>query len=156
MRKVRERLGDDVDFGRPQRPESIPLALLHEVFGQFMEDVKTCVPNATDNQFARSLRERMTQVRPTEFERTWTFRALWGGYLDAPLESNKIQDVVYCTNSRLRIGPFSGVVTEGKGEIYGVATDPLVQAGMHYLQALEPVKHLNDRFPCLIIYYAGM
>jgi hypothetical protein len=151
---IRDGLGDDFDFGRPHRPESIPLALLHDVFGQFMEDVQTCIPTTADNQFASKLCQMMIQVYQEESSRAAEFRTIWEEFIEAQLDASVISE--YRTGAHYRIGRFHAVITVGKRELHYMKADPLVQAAMYYLKSLEPLKSLNDRFPCLIVYYAGM
>lgn len=146
---------ENFDYGRPIRPESIPLALLHEVFGQFMEDVKTYKPTRADNKFMEDLRGNMVQLYDDEQSRTTAFRTLFeqnipGFRLDAAMVGGG-----YISDGHYRLGDFHLVFTEGKNELDGMSTDPLLQAAMYYIQGLEARKELPDPFPCLLIYYAG-
>ncbi|CAG8704869.1 15526_t:CDS:1, partial [Acaulospora colombiana] len=148
--------GEDFDYGRPPHSGSIPLALLHEVFGEFIEDVQSCTPNARDNQHMLKLCEKMIQIHESEATRALSFREIWEEFIPYPLEAGIIGGSSFATDGHIRRNRYFLVITEAKRELEGMKPDPLIQAAMYYLQALQPFKNSNGLFPCLLIYYAGM
>ncbi|PVF91815.1 hypothetical protein CPB86DRAFT_791768, partial [Serendipita vermifera] len=155
MARVQEKYGQELDHGRPPNPESIPLALLHKVFGEFLKDVQSCTPSAKDNEFTFKLLNKMTHIYEDEPTRAEAFRDTWEEYLTSPLEAATMGASNYNTDGHLRKGKFFLVITEAKKELDHMNTDPLMQAAMYYLQGLQRFDTSNDLFPCLLIYYAG-
>lgn len=149
---------DKFHYGRPLRPESTPLALLDEVFGQFAEDIQTYTPTEADNQLASDLQKAMVELHNDEKIRAAEFRKIWETHMPSiSLEAAKIGNSDYITDGHFRVGRFCVFITEGKNELSGThKSDLLLQAGMYYLEIFkEFVPDMQDRFPCLIAYYAG-
>ncbi|PVF91820.1 hypothetical protein CPB86DRAFT_718713 [Serendipita vermifera] len=155
IQQIQGKYGEDFDCGRPPNPESIPLALLHNVFGEFLEDVQSCTPNAKDNQIALELWEKMTQIYKDEATRAQELRDTWEKFLQPPMEAASMGTSNYSPDGHLRMGNFVLAITVVEKELKRMTTDPLIEATEFYLQGLQSFKTSTDLFPCLFIYSAG-
>lgn len=149
-----------MDYGRPPRQQSLPLPLLCEAFGQFIDDMQTYTPTKEDNDFASRVREEMLKVHHVEGIYAEEFRQLWNAHVpDFQIHPG---GSAYNTNGHVRMGRFCLLITEGKRELDGMRSDPLLQLSMYYIRGLHETRRgLGDKneiqylFPCLLIYYAG-
>lgn len=141
-----------IDYNRPALHETIPIALLHEVFGTFLDDSREHKPTADDNRCLGDLRNEMLKEYTCQDKRADTFRFIVQHYGIA-LEPGKIRN--YTTAGDARVGNHVFLITESKNEL---STDPLLQAFLYYIASLDriPEEERVTPLPCLIIYYAGM
>jgi hypothetical protein len=146
-------------FNRPPSTETIPLALLHKVFGQFVENVQTGTPTAADNALVCELRQVMSVVYDTEAELCHEFRRLLTNHLNLQFEPARIGSTLHQSDRHLRYRGFIAAVIEGK--LLGKATcDPEVQACGYFITSIKQFYVDNkgdfpDLFPCFVIYFVG-
>ncbi|CAG8701075.1 12992_t:CDS:2 [Acaulospora colombiana] len=115
---IEELLADKIDYGRPSRKESIPLALLHEVFGQLVDDTQVHIPTKEDNDFMSGLREEMLRVHRSESAYTARFRFIWECHIrDFPINPGIIGAPNFATDGHFRIGRFYHLIVQGKREL---------------------------------------
>ena len=156
--RVHKKLGSNFQAGRPLSSAAIPLALFDPIFGQFADDVRNHRPTESENRFAAKLRRSMTQDHETEGSRVDAFRESWGAiHEDELLQRGKIKGTPYTTDGHYQVDNFYAVITEGKNEITGISSDPVLQASMYYIASLKAIQaeRIFDLCPCFIIYYVG-
>ena len=156
--KVHKRLGSGFQDDRSLSHEAIPLALFDPIFGQFADDVRDYQPTESENRFAINLRRSMAPYYDNEQDRIIAFRDAWRGIQDGEIiERMDITNSDYTTSGHYQIDDFCVLITQGKGELTGITSDPVLQASMCYIASLKPIreKGLYDLCPCLIIYYVG-
>jgi hypothetical protein len=145
-------------FHRPPSAKTIPLALLHEIFGRFVENVRTYEPTAIDNALVRELRSVMSATYATEAELCDEFRRTLEAHYEIQLHSADVGTTGYRSDGHARVGDSFVVCSEGKllGKGRG---DPEVQACAYFIASMKEFdrhhKDLPDLFPCMIIYYTG-
>jgi hypothetical protein len=140
--------------GRPDDTEPpIPLTLLRDAFGMFMDDNRTYAPNASDYTFAREIRITMSAFYSNEGNRATSFlktMARAGLELERQLIGN------YYTDGSSRVDKYFFMITEAKDEAAEGPSDPLLRSISHFFEyvRLHPVS-ITSVLPCLLVYYSG-
>lgn len=146
--------GQDVpvfDFNRPPAAAAtIPLPLLHPVFGQFIDDCESRAPTKEDNHLVHDLSLAMSEFFSSEEARMSKFREVMNGH-GFDLTASTVEGTSYRTDGDTRIGGFCTLIVEGKLEIAGSGgAEPLFQGALYNL-AKESIHTL----PCFILYVFG-
>jgi len=86
-----QKLQSQADFviNRPPSPAVVPLALMHEVFGKFMQDLQRHEPTYEDNRFLSELRRKMVEVYKDENERNEEFNKVCNEHSGALVSTNR-------------------------------------------------------------------
>jgi hypothetical protein len=144
--------------GRPANLESsIPLTLLHPIFGQFVEDAKTVAPTRHDYATADKLRREMCEFYPKEADRRHKFCLafeeygihIYAGNIGASQDST---DGHFCKCNHPML------IAEIKNDIGWKGAEPYLQALLYYCIFCDQYKLWDDGatcHPCLIIFLAG-
>jgi hypothetical protein len=153
-----------VKCNRPFDTTTIPLALLHEAFGNFRDERDSFEPQAEENSFVESLRFEMTKFFKTEDERLRKFHECFGRYYSIRLQSTTIGGTKATTDGHAfekdsATSKWIILMTEAKNELAGSETDPRFQAILYYrtqVQTYETSMFGTCCFPAIIITYYGM
>jgi hypothetical protein len=155
---------DIFSYNRPKAScATIPLALLHPVFADFLEACQHHQPTEEDNKWLMGLRQDMLQEYRNENERCTQFRQTFEEHTGIAIPDASIPGTQYSTDGHYAIGEHFLLITAGKNEWARMSSDPPVQAFTYYnksVNRIEKLDYLNDVFknsplPCLIIYYVG-
>jgi hypothetical protein len=155
---VQSALKDGVDYNRPEaKRETIPIVLLHEIFGVFSGDCQEYVPTHQDNQLLVRLSAAMSKEFKSEAERTSTFREILRNHGSVHFKRSKIKNSAYETGGDIKQDEHIIALSEGKCEWVNLKADPVLQGFLYWIESLKsgPFTGLLTRLPCLIIYYAG-
>jgi hypothetical protein len=153
-KNVSLRYEDKIVYNRPEsKPETIPLALLHEVFGVFLNDCQNHVPIHANNSFLATLRGARLATDGGPIRRFQFMGAI--KYHNKTLQS--IDEQPWFIDDQFRVKGHLILVAEGEDEWIGLRTDPLLQAFMQYIKSLKSLQgdKQTERLPCLILYYIG-
>jgi hypothetical protein len=158
LQTVQAALKDGVDYNRPEaKRETIPIVLLHEVFGVFSDNCQEHVPTHQDNKLLVRLSAAISGIYKTDAERTHEFRKILREHGGVTLTPSKVKDSKFETDGDISIEGHIIALSEGKCEWTQLNSDPVLQAFVYWLQSLRsgPFSNFLTRLPCLIIYYAG-
>ncbi|GBE81754.1 hypothetical protein SCP_0401270 [Sparassis crispa] len=155
--KVEQEKNDLFDFNRPSRPDSIPITLLHLVFGQFVDDSMRLTPAAEDYNFAIALRDVMAQCYENEASRVDAFRRVFKEYYGIVLGQTGEPLSNSITDGNYRVKAFCAVTGQANNEIGSSNADPYLRAGIHYAHFVKSMKATlkGTVLPCLIVYCFG-
>jgi hypothetical protein len=156
-KKVREQFGETVDYNRPEaKRETIPIALLHEVFTIFLKDCQEHVPTHADNWYLADLRTAMLKEYIDENSRAVAFRDVFRKH-NVKLVPSKVGQSAYLTDGDVGTDGHVYLLSECRNEWNNLSSDPALQAFMYYVKSLKDGRYGRrcTRLPCLIIYYVG-
>ncbi|EGN97471.1 hypothetical protein SERLA73DRAFT_124167 [Serpula lacrymans var. lacrymans S7.3] len=134
--------------GRPREyEETIPVTLLHPVFGQFLDDCQTIDVTAEDNSFIEHLATAITNGLKLL---TWYFKTT-----ASTLPSTKPAE--YLTNAEMKVNGHRYVIAEFKNETGSTSTEPYFQAIGYYLDSTREyaLKFSRSPLPCLLLTIFG-
>jgi hypothetical protein len=149
--------GTKFDFHRPPNPTTLPLALLHSIFTEFVENVEHHEPTPTDNALVRDLCEAMSGTWEDELMQSRKFREILEDHYGIQIYPANVAQTTRTTDGHAQVGGFIYVVFEmrtwnGKG-------DPEVQASLYSLEAdraaFQSKRDPLDLLPCIIVYCIG-
>jgi hypothetical protein len=145
-------------FNRPPLSETVPLAILHPIFGEFVQEAGTYQPTATDNALVRDLRNVMSKTDDAELVYCSEFRSvLRKHYTEVQLEASQVGSTSYVSDGHITVGEFMSSVCEGK--LWKGSGDPEIQAAGYLITSVrhtfKRVGDYPDVFPCMIIYIFG-
>jgi hypothetical protein len=154
QKNIALRYGDKIVYNRPEsKPETIPIALLHEVFGEFLKDCQDHVPTQADNSFLATLRSTRLPTYDGP-ERTFLFM----GALRHHITTLKGTFYPFFIDWRFRVKGHLMLIAKAQDEWTGLNADPLLHAFTQYITSLKSLQgdRHTGRLPCLIIYSVGM
>jgi hypothetical protein len=143
--------------GRPRgTADTIPVTLLHPIFGRFLDDIDTHEPTINDNAFAHELSTIMADFHAREDARGSALLKVlqkWG----ISLVQTTIDGTQYRTDGDLQHNQHRFVIAELKNEGGSGTTEPYCQAAAYYLESTR--KSAPDcpksPLPCLLLYIFG-
>ncbi len=143
---------DKIDVNRPtDRPEIIPISLLHEAFGTFLDDYQTHEPTAQENQWLRELQEKMLKVYQNETDRADVFRNLLSaGPCGLQIEAAAVRDTMHHTDGHLHLENHPLLITEAKNEWTRLASVPHLEAFAYYIEFVKGEEPLAFSFTMLV------
>ena len=140
----------------PPTPDVIPLALLHPIFAEFVEDVQLHNPTRADNELARGLSDAMSKNYPLEADRCHKFRDLLIDHYRIHLYAAGVGGTTRTTDGDAMVGQFMVIVCEGKEGNRGGCPD--VQGCLYWVEAIRKMVEVNDPLnvlPCIVISLFG-
>lgn len=142
---------------RPPGAMSIPVTLMHPVFGRFVDNCKESKTTHEDHEFVLNLSHAMSGFFNKEDDRADMFRQHLRQYCNVTF-ATKIRATNMQTDGYLETNGFFYVNTEAKNEIGQGGADPLIQSTIYYINFVrEQVNQYSwSSLPCLHVYYAGM
>jgi len=147
------------------RPESkehkVPLALLNEVFGQFIDDCKSIMLTSNDMATARDLKTKMglfyTGKNGEDQRRDILNRVL--GHYGIPVRAGSIGASKYSTDGHIENFGHPSIISEVKSEMSGTTGgEPSLQALLYYhafAHEYDLWKDVSNCHPCFVIFIAG-
>ncbi|KDQ19682.1 hypothetical protein BOTBODRAFT_143115 [Botryobasidium botryosum FD-172 SS1] len=128
--------GPLVYCNRPLSATSIPVTLLHPVFGTFVDDSQNYAPAATDYAFVFDLTLSMSGYFSSEDERRDAFIKLLFDYYEIQLSPSEI-GAGYRTDGHVIVGGFIPALTEAKGKFASDGAEPYFQGCTYYVEAYK-------------------
>ncbi|CAG7849900.1 SubName: Full=Uncharacterized protein {ECO:0000313/EMBL:CCA77651.1} [Serendipita indica DSM 11827] len=146
-----------IDVNRPTAdPETIPISLLHEVFGKFLDSYQTHQPTAEENRLFNNLQEAMLMEYRNEGDRAYKFKSLFSEEYGIKLEASLVSNTAYTTDGHLQIDGHPLIITEAKDDVTSSKAAAHLQAFAYYLQFIKKRKPEEvGRTPCFLVYYIG-
>lgn len=141
----------------PDATDTIPVTLLHPVFGQFLDDIDTYEPTSEDNSLALDLSKKMSNIYPDEDRRGTAIRdALYK--MGITLVGTTIEASKYRTDGDLQHNRHRYVIAELKNEVGSLGAEPNAQALVYYLESTRnlAVQCAKSPLPCFLLYIFGM
>lgn len=151
---------DDAFFSccRPEFKEHrLPLALLHPVFGNFIEDCKSVRLTSKDVVTARNLKTKMCQFYVNEHQRRADLNNILYEY-GIPAKAGAIGSTKYETDGHIEHYGRPSLISEVKLEMCGSSNgEPSLQALLYYHCFVRENALWKDMStsPCFIIFVAG-
>ena len=151
---------DKIFFGcsrPPKREPAVPLALLHPVFGRFVDNAKTIVPKSEDYAIAQTLREEMCGFFVNEDKRRQALIDILRGY-DLEIYPGPVGGSRKETDGHILIKKHPKLIVEMKNEIASGNAEPSFQAVLYYDTFILQNKLWEDAttcHPCFVIFLAG-
>jgi hypothetical protein len=146
--------GDDpkIQCNRPMDDTTIPLPLLHQIFGDFVDDCGSFDPGPKENAFVSNL-SRMANYFESEKKRQLCFNSAFAEYYGIRLTSEAIGDTDRTTDGHAYVtatSPYITIFVEGKNEFVGNSADPRFQVILYYREyVLSLYKEGHARGTCL-------
>ena len=147
-----------IEWTRPPGALSIPVTLLHPIFGQFVDDCDTHKPTSEDNTFILDLSREMSNFFENEAQRQKAFIDI---LRDRDIRIVPSSIAGYHTDGDLHVNGRRYLIIEVKSEVGSKGAEPYCQAILYYMRANtdEVAKVLEENaqfnFPCLIITLFG-
>ncbi|KAF8622212.1 hypothetical protein AX15_007200, partial [Amanita polypyramis BW_CC] len=136
---------------------SIPLALLHEVFGKFSQERNTSEPTSHDYIYAETFRREMCNFYDQESARRVSFLYILQKY-GIILKSASFDESDIRTDGYLDVNNRPIVILEVKNELGSGGADPSLQALIYYERLCEQgglVADDTSYHPCFMLSLAG-
>jgi hypothetical protein len=144
-------------FNRPPNPTTLPLALLHPIFAEFVTNVEHHEPTPEDNALVRELRQVLSKPWDEESKQSGEFRRILEKHYDIQIYPAAVADTKRTTDGHAEVGDYMYVVFEMKS--WNGKGDPEVQASLYSLEAsralIRSKKDPLDLLPCIIVYCIG-
>lgn len=158
MRRITHLInGGQLAYNRPEaKCATIPIALAHQVFANFLEDCQHHEPTEKDNKWLATLRHDMLKQYANEQERCSRFRRIFEGNTDMSISEASIPGTTSRNDGHFIFANHFLLISVGKHEWVRLAADPQLQAFMYYIKTVKQTKVIKvSPMPCLIIYYIG-
>jgi hypothetical protein len=144
-------------LNRPPNPTTLPLALLHPIFAEFVTNVEDHEPTPEDNALVRELRQVMSKPWDEELKQSGEFRQILEKHYDIQIYPAEVANTKRATDGHAAVGDYMYVVFEMK--TWNGKGDPEVQASLYSLEAFRaPIRGKKDPLdllPCIIVYCIG-
>ena len=134
---------------------TIPLSLLHPVFGQFMDDFCNAVPTYDEQLLALKLVNVMTPIYDEERARQYAIRNVFKSS-GINLRRTKIDDHV--SDGDVSFQGMRYLIAELRDELgSGFGSEPYLQGCVYYLESTrsDAMKHTFSPLPCLLMLIFG-
>ena len=140
----------------PSAAATIPITLLHPVFGQFVDDRQHHTPMMDDNELVLSLSRAMSKFYVDEYARAAKFREILMEH-GIMLAASEIEGSRCKTDGDLGWKGLCYIILEAKNELGGGGAEPLFEAMLYYLKSMRKrsEEDARARLPSLIIYLSG-
>ncbi|KAI6022656.1 hypothetical protein EDC04DRAFT_2936657, partial [Pisolithus marmoratus] len=144
----------------PDGISTIPVTLLHTVFGEFVDECHTHEPTSEDNTFVLELSSQMSKFFENESQRQKTFMEILCNH-SIGIVASSIADSDYQTDRDVHVNGRRYMILEVKSEVGSKGAEPYCQAILYYFEGSKDKvtkaskKHTQFNFPCLIITLFG-
>ncbi|KIK74259.1 hypothetical protein PAXRUDRAFT_791416, partial [Paxillus rubicundulus Ve08.2h10] len=146
-----------IPCGRPcDSEETIPVTLLHPVFGKFLDDCQTYEITAKDNAFIERMRQAMSCLYDEEGGRIDKVDEALQSY-GIHLTVSKIKKTGYEMDGDMSINGHRYVIAEFKNEAGNTSAEPYCQAVSYYLESTREnaPKMPASAIPCFVLVVFG-
>lgn len=134
---------------------TMPLDLLHPIFGDFKDHVKDRVPTPSDIEFSLDFMVAMSDHYEDEGDRQAALFKVFKAH-KIPLRASKLGK--YSTDGDRSVDDFMYLIVEIKNELgSGGRADLLLQALLYYLESTRGLaaRHHNSVLPCILVLVFG-
>ncbi|KDR79311.1 hypothetical protein GALMADRAFT_1233107 [Galerina marginata CBS 339.88] len=133
---------------------TLPISLLHPVFGDFVEDAKDYVPTPDDAKFLLAFVQAMANIYTNERSRQQEIHTI---FHEHKIDINGTSIGPYTTDGDLSFGRFRLLIAEFKNEVGSKGAEPFFQAILYFLEATRilATQHLNSVLPCILVLVFG-
>ncbi|KAI5986002.1 hypothetical protein EDC04DRAFT_2589995 [Pisolithus marmoratus] len=144
----------------PDGIPTIPVTLLHTVFGEFVDECRTHEPTSEDNTFVLELSSQMSKFFENESQRQKTFMEILRNH-NIGIVASSIADSDYQTDGDVHVNGCRYMILEVKSEVGSKGAEPYCQAILYYFEGSKDEvtkaskKQTQFNFPCLIITLFG-
>ena len=142
---------------RPPNHTTLPLALLHPIFAEFVADVEHHKPTPEDNALVQELSGVMSEPWEDKMAQSEKFRQILAKHYHIQLYSARVASTDRISDGHAVLGKYIYVVLGMKG--WNGKGDLEVQASLYSLEAFRPIllggKDPLDLLPCIIVYCIG-
>ena len=144
-----------IPCGRPcSFEETIPVMLLHPVFGQFIDDCHTITVTCDEGQLVDCLADVMSELHDDEYTCSQRVTTIFGDYgLHIPTTRlNK-----YEVDGQMSINGNLYVIVEFKNEMGSTNSEAFCQAVSYYLEGTRTKvpQYSGSVLPCLLLILCG-
>ena len=147
--------GDRIAINQPKAdPEILPIALMHEVFGVFLDNYEKHQLTEKDNKLLNELQEAMLQQYEDEIKRANVFRNVFLS-LGITLEAAYIGGTKFATDGHVQLEGNPLLITEAKNDWTGLSAAAHLQAFAYYLEFIKEKGNQAGKTPCFLLYYVG-
>lgn len=146
----------DFHFDRPSNAAaSIPVTLLHSVFGKFIDDCDSYTPTKEDYALTLEISCAMSKFYTNNDKRMSAFREIMNKHgfdiRASAVEGNDLQ-----TDGDTRFGGLCPLIVVGEVEIGATGVEPLLKGAHYYLESCRgKAGEINALFPCIVLYVFG-
>lgn len=149
---------EQIQYNRPPRAKAIPIVLLYNGFGEFVDGVVKSSLTVEDHQFAAEFSSTMAEFYGNEQERNDAFRQIWNTTCGLPKETLLSSIGGNKSDGHIVHGDYVILVNEIKNELGEGKGDPAAQAALYHNASLSlrpDLKQKLEIYPCLIVYIVG-
>jgi hypothetical protein len=155
--KLQENHSHAIDCNRPSlAAATIPVTLLHVIFGQFVDDCTLHTPTKEDNGLVLELSTAMSCFFTDENARlTALIRILKSHHIY--LAGTRIAGTLYDIDADIQFSGHRGLILEAKNEIASNGAEPYIQHNLYYYHSTKDAAESDptSNFPCLLVAVFG-
>ena len=143
---------------RPFEYDTLPLVLLHEVFGMF-KDRCNAAPSEQALAFHNKLTFAACKLFEDEDQRRSTIWALFQEYLDIQFHEEKVINTEYTTDGNFVVNVMPAAIWGCKNETRHALNQAIIYYSRFLIEALKDYRQFyncNTCFPCILIVDMGM
>ncbi|KAF8836162.1 hypothetical protein BDN67DRAFT_998492 [Paxillus ammoniavirescens] len=146
-----------IPCGRPcDDDETIPVTLLHPVFGKFLDDCQTYKITAKDNVFIERMRQAMSTLHDDKSDQISKVDEALQSY-GIHLNFSKIKKTGHEMDGEMTINGHRYLIAEFKNEAGSLSAEPYCQAVSDYLESTREnaPKLSGSSLPCFVLAVFG-
>ena len=142
-----------VACNRPFDFDTIPITLLQEEFGLFMDDCKV-LPSPKSQELLQALTVAACKWYENETQRRSEIKQVLDDVADLYLYTETIAGTEYTTDGNLRVNIMPPVIRECKNES-GCALQKAIACYVQFLIKVLDKRAMRNRFPCILLVDIG-
>ncbi|KAF8834021.1 hypothetical protein BDN67DRAFT_915782 [Paxillus ammoniavirescens] len=157
FRRRQKKVVKYIPCGRPcDNEETIPVTLLHPVFGKFLDDCQTYKITAQDNVFIERMRKAMSILHDDKSDQISKVDKALQSY-GIHLNFSKIEQTGHEMDGEMSINGHRYLIAEFKNEAGSLSADPYCQAVSDYLESTREnaPKLSGSSIPCFVLAVFG-
>lgn len=139
---------------RPVGASSVPIELLHRIFGKFYDDLQDGLPNEKDNALALHLYATLPNFFSSDVGnegRAHAVRTAFNDFYGWDVNAGAIDGHAYITDGHTMRNGYISVLFEAKNEIGSSTAEPFLQSSLYYQASVEQRLGIDSPMPCLIV-----
>lgn len=142
---------------RPASAEAtIPVTMLHPVFGEFLDNCERHETTVEDNRFTRELSTAMSGFYTDENDRKKTIHAVFAKH-GLHFMKSRVGPNNYETDGDISMNGYRYTIAEFKNEVGCIGAEPYSQAALYYLESTrtQAPELPESVLPCIIVLIFG-
>jgi hypothetical protein len=140
-----------IQCNRPSGLVSIPVVLLHPIFGQFVDNCRDHVATQEDHRLVHKLSGQMSNFLDRERDRQEAFINIMRENLGLQLSTGSVGDTSYSTDRHaMTMNDNVYVISEAKLELGCGTGDPAYQSASYYLEFVRKRREARSVLPVCI------